>query len=141
TAGKAGDVGLVGVGEAGLDDVDGGGQHHPDPGPEQQQPRNPGPYARVRPDQGEQQDHADGGDQEAGDDQPPLRVAPGQPGGGDGDGEDSDGGRGEHQPGLDRVVLPDFLQVDRDHKEGSLQDQPLDGLRAEPQVGGLVPEQ
>jgi len=62
----------------------------------------------VGPDQDQQQDHAWGGDQEADDDQPPLRVAPSEPVGTDRGGQDSNGGRGEQQPGLDRVVMVDL---------------------------------
>jgi hypothetical protein len=46
---------------------------------EQQQPRDPSPDAGLRPAQDQQQDHADGGNQEAGDDQPSLRVPSGEP--------------------------------------------------------------
>jgi hypothetical protein len=112
----------------------------PIPDAEQQQPRDPPPDARVCPDQHQQQDHAEGGDQEAGDDQPPLRVAPGEPVGADRSGQDPDRGRGQQQPGLDRVVVVDLLQVDRDGEERSLQDQPLDGLSGQPEVGDLIAE-
>src|SRR6202023_755476 len=72
----------------------------------------------------QRQEHADGGNQEPGDDQPSLRVPPGEPPGGGRGGQDPDRGRGEHQAGLDRAVVVDLLQVDGDGEEGSLQDQP-----------------
>src|SRR4029079_10032534 len=78
-AGQAGDLALIGLGEAGLDDVDRGGQHGPDPDAEQQQPRYPPPDACFRPDQEQQQEHAGRGGAEPGDDQPSLRVPPGEP--------------------------------------------------------------
>jgi hypothetical protein len=79
-----------------LDHVDRGGQHDPDPGAEQQQPRYPLPDAGVGPDQDQQRDQAEGGGEEPGDDQPPLRVPPGEPVGAGRGGQDPDGGRGEH---------------------------------------------
>jgi hypothetical protein len=79
--------------------------------------------------------------EEAGDDQPSLRVAPGKPVGGGRGGQDPDRGRGEDQAGLDRSVVVDLLQVHRDGEEASLQDEPLDGLSAQPQIGELVAEQ
>jgi len=68
-------------------------------------------------DQGEQQAHADRGGEEASDDQPPLRVPPGEPVGSGRGGQDPDGARRENQASLDGVVFPDLLQVDRDHEE------------------------
>src|SRR5271166_6131715 len=50
---QAGDLALIFVGEAGLDHVDRGGQHIPDPDAEKQQSRYPPPDARVGPDQGQ----------------------------------------------------------------------------------------
>ena len=68
------------------------------------------------------------------------RGCAGEPLGG-GSGEDPDRGRGEDQAGLDRAVVVDLLQVYGDGEEASLQDEPLDCLGAQPQVGDLVAEQ
>ena len=65
----------------------------PTPRPMSSSAGDEGPDGRVGPHQGEQQAHADGGHEEARDDQPPLRTAAGQPLGAGGGGQDADRGR------------------------------------------------
>ena len=138
---QPGDVALVGVREAGLHDVDRRGEHRADTDTHQEQSGQERQHAGVLPDQQQEQQHAHGGDAEADLDQPALGMPPGEPFRRGRGGQDPDGGRGEHQPGLDGVVPAHLLQEHRDDEERALQDEPLDGLGTEAEVGRAVTEQ
>ena len=91
--------------------------------------------------QGEQDADAGDRDDEAGQDEGPLRAPLGEPLGGERRHQQADGGGGEDHAGLDRVVAAHDLQVGRDDERHAHQQQPLDVLRDEAEVGGAVAEQ
>ena len=81
------------------------------------------------------------GDDEAGDDQGSLRAPLGEPLGGERGDQDARGRRGEDHSGLDRVVAADLLEEDGDDERDPHQQQPLDVLGDQAEVGRAVPEQ
>jgi hypothetical protein len=70
-----------------------------------------------------------------------LGAPAGEPLGPQGGDQDADGRRGEDDAGLDGVVAANGLEEDRDHEGGPQQQQPLDVLGDQAEVGGAVAEQ
>ena len=65
----------------------------------------------------------------------------GEPFGGEGRDQESDGGGGEDDAGLDGVVAAHDLQVGGDHERHAHQQQPLGVLGDESEVGGPIAEE
>ena len=129
------------LGEAGLHEVDRGGQHDPEAEADQQQAGREGDDARRGPDQGEQEPDPGHRDDEARDDQGLLRAALGESLRGERRDQDADRRRGEDDARLDRVVAADRLQEDGDGERDPHEQQPLDVLGDQPEVRCAVLEQ
>ena len=113
----------------------------PRPRPISSSPGTNAPDAVRARDEAEQEHDPGQGDDEAGDDQRPLRVPLGQPLGGEGRGEDAERRGGEDDAGLDRAVAAHLLQEDGDDERRPHQHQPLDVLRDEREVARPVLEE
>ena len=98
------DLALLAFHEAGLQHVDGRGEHGPESAADEEQPGREGPDAGVVGHHHDQQQHAADGQHEAGQDEPLLREPLGEAPGAQRGQQQANGFRGEDDPGPDRVL-------------------------------------
>jgi hypothetical protein len=108
----------------------------PTPDAHDDQARDVAPDARLCAAEREQQAEASGGHEEAEADQPALAVPARHAWSRCRRQQQADCCGQQQQPGLDRGDAADLLQENRDHKERSLQDQPLQILGQQAQISG-----
>ena len=124
------------LGEARLHDVDRRREHPAEA--EAERASSPGTNAQTLSDearhQGEQEHDPGERDDEARDDQRPLRESLGEPLGGERGDQDAERRGGEDDAGLDRAVAANHLQEDGDDERRAHQQQPLDVLGDEREV-------
>ena len=138
---EPGDLALLLLGEARLHEVDRRRQHHAQAEPDQQQPGREAPRARRGVDQGEQQPDAGDGDDEAGEISVRCAWRLASRSAASDETRRPTRRRGEDHAGLDRVVVAHHLQEHRDDERHAHQQQPLEVLGGQRQVGGAVAEQ